>query len=583
MIKYLISIIVIVVSCNLAHGQLVSTNSELNTAISNASAGTTIILADQIWTDVQININKNGTAENPIIINAQTPGNVFFEGRSNVSLGGSYIIFEGVIFQNASGLITSGDKIEPIIEFRDTSNNDCVNCHVRNIKIDSYNGSTSQETLKFKWIIIYGEYNEVSYSSFIGKNGVGSIINDNHNNSTPDYSKIHHNYFADRVPVNNNVNGLNDQDAIRIGVSTTSLSDSFTEVYDNFFNNWSGEVEIISNKSGSNKYYNNTFRDYQGTLTLRHGNNTEVFGNYFFGDNNAFSGGVRVIGEDHKVYNNYFEGLRYRKPSGAASNTTGALNITNGKPGSALNEYYQVKNVKIINNTLVDCDLGIRVGTVQNSSTTLAPENIIIANNIILDSSISALQETTPPTGTSTYEGNITQNGSWDLINGENSNQTVTSGLLEAGTEFYRLVSESPAIDAGLGTYSFLGTDITGGPRTLNFDAGAEEFNSGGANLPYSIEDVGTKLGFGALETLSFQDYNIDKELKIYPNPVKENYLYVSLKDETIGKVDVIDLLGRIVKQNYIDKSTGKLDLTILPKGTYIVKNKNRFKRILKI
>tara|TARA_Y100000385_G_scaffold57809_2_gene55499 strand:- start:3186 stop:4937 length:1752 start_codon:yes stop_codon:yes gene_type:complete len=583
MIKYLISIIVIVVSCNLAHGQLVSTNSELNTAISNASAGTTIILADQIWTDVQININKNGTAENPIIINAQTPGNVFFEGRSNVSLGGSYIIFEGVIFQNASGLITSGDKIEPIIEFRDTSNNDCVNCHVRNIKIDSYNGSTSQETLKFKWIIIYGEYNEVSYSSFIGKNGVGSIINDNHNNSTPDYSKIHHNYFADRVPVNNNVNGLNDQDAIRIGVSTTSLSDSFTEVYDNFFNNWSGEVEIISNKSGSNKYYNNTFRDYQGTLTLRHGNNTEVFGNYFFGDNNAFSGGVRVIGEDHKVYNNYFEGLRYRKPSGAASNTTGALNITNGKPGSALNEYYQVKNVKIINNTLVDCDLGIRVGTVQNSSTTLAPENIIIANNIILDSSISALQETTTPTGTSTYEGNITQNGSWDLINGENSNQTVTSGLLEAGTEFYRLVSESPAIDAGLGTYSFLGTDITGGPRTLNFDAGAEEFNSGGANLPYSIEDVGTKLGFGALETLSFQDYNIDKELKIYPNPVKENYLYVSLKDETIGKVDVIDLLGRIVKQNYIDKSTGKLDLTILPKGTYIVKNKNRFKRILKI
>ena len=506
---------------------------------------------------------------------------MFFEGRSNISLGGSYIIFEGVIFQNASGLITSGDKLEPIIEFRDTSNNDCVNCHVRNIKIDSYNGSTSQETLKFKWIIIYGEYNEVSYSSFIGKNGVGSIINDNHNNSTPDYSKIHHNYFADRVPVNNDVNGLNDQDAIRIGVSTTSLSDSFTEVYDNFFNNWSGEVEIISNKSGSNKYYNNTFRDYQGTLTLRHGNNTEVFGNYFFGDNNAFSGGVRVIGEDHKVYNNYFEGLRYRKPSGAASNTTGALNITNGKQGSALNEYYQVKNVKIINNTLVDCDLGIRIGTVQNSSTTLAPENIIIANNIMLDSSISALQETTTPTGTSTYEGNITQNGSWDLINGENSNQTVASGLLVAGTEFYRLVSGSTAINTGIGSYPFLVTDITDGPRTSNFDAGAEEFNSGGANLPYSIEDVGTKLGFGALETLSFQDYNIDKELKIYPNPVKGN-LYIALEDENIVNVEVVDLLGRTVQQNYIAISTGEIDLTNLPTGTYIVKIKNRFKRIIK-
>ena len=209
MIKYLISIIVILLSCNTTFGQLVSSHSELTAAISNASAGTTIILSDQTWTDVQISINKNGTAENPIIIKAQTPGSVFFEGRSNVSLGGSYIIFEGVIFQNASGLITSVDKIEPIIEFRDTSNNDCVNCHVRNIKIDSYNGTSSQETLKFKWIIIYGEYNEVSYSSFIGKNGVGSIINDNHNNSTPDYSKIHHNYFADRVPVNNTINGIN--------------------------------------------------------------------------------------------------------------------------------------------------------------------------------------------------------------------------------------------------------------------------------------------------------------------------------------------------------------------------------------
>jgi len=303
--KYSISFcVVLVFGWFSAYGQLVSTNTQLNNAISNASAGTNIILADGTWNDVQVSINKNGTAENPIIIKAETPGNVFFEGRANISLGGSYIIFEGVIFQNASNLIDNGDKIEPIIEFRDTSNNDCVNCIVRNIKIDSYNGPSSQETLKFKWIIIYGEYNEVSYSSFIGKNGVGSIINDNHNNSTPDYSKIHHNYFADRVPVNNDINGLNDQDAIRIGESSTSLSDSFTEVYDNFFNNWSGEVEIISNKCGSNKYYNNTFRDFQGTLTLRHGNNSEVYGNYFFANNNAFSGGIRVMGEDHKIYNN---------------------------------------------------------------------------------------------------------------------------------------------------------------------------------------------------------------------------------------------------------------------------------------
>jgi len=555
-----------------ANSQVVTNNTELQNAISNAVAGTTIELADGTWTDVQISINVNATETQPCIIKAQNPGNVYFEGRSNISIGGSNIIFEGVIFQNASGLISNSGRIEPVIEFRDTSNNDCVNCHVRNVMINSYNGTVSQEEDIFKWIIIYGEYNEVSYCSFIGKNGVGSIINDNHNNSTPDYSKIHHNYFADRIPVNNDVNGLNDQDAIRIGVSTTSLSDSFTEVYDNFFNNWSGEVEIISNKSGSNKYYNNTFRDYQGTLTLRHGNNTEVFGNYFFGNNNDFSGGVRVIGEDHKVYNNYFEGLRYRKPSGAGSNTTGALNITNGKPGSALNEYYQVKNVQIVNNTLVDCDYGIRIGTVQNSSTTLPPENIIIANNIMLNSSISAFQEVTTPTGSSIYEGNITQNGSWDLTNGVDSNQTVASGLLTGGTDFYKLASGSAAIDAGVGTYSFLTKDILGGDREVDFDAGAEEFGAGGTVGPYEFANVGITLGFGVLNTLSISDVDLKTDaIKLYPVP-SNGELTISKNNDVIGNIKIFDIQGKLLLTQNIELNRTKIDISNFSPGVYILK-----------
>ena len=570
-------IILFVVNTN---AQVVSNNAELQNAISNASAGSIIELADGTWVDVQISININATELQPCIIKAQNPGNVFFEGRANISLGGSYIIFEGIIFQNASGLISSGNRIEPIIEFRDTSNNDCVNCHVRNIKIDSYNGISSQEEDVFKWIIIYGEYNEVSYCSFLGKNGVGSIINDNHNNSTPDYSKIHHNYFADRVPVDNNVNGLNDQDAIRIGVSTTSLSNSFTEVYDNFFNNWSGEVEIISNKSGSNKYYNNTFRDYQGTLTLRHGNNTEVFGNYFFGNNNPFSGGVRVIGEDHNVYNNYFEGLRYRKPSGAGSNTTGAINITNGKPNSALNEYYQSKNVTVVNNTLVDCDFGVRVGTVQNSETTLAPENLTIANNIMLNSDISAFQEVTVPTGTSIYEGNITQNGSWNLTNGVNSNQTVSSGLLISGSDFYRLVVGSPAIDAGVGNYSFLTKDILGGDRAVDFDAGAEEFEASGTLGPYDLSDVGQTLGFGALNSLSIGDNIInEKGIKIYPIPSSDELIILSNSGE-IGTVNIFDVFGKLVFKTNVELNKTRIDISNFSSGVYILKTEkytNRF------
>ncbi|GGI57485.1 polysaccharide lyase 6 family protein [Winogradskyella haliclonae] len=569
--KYFICIFALILTLKV-QSQVVSNNTQLQNAISNATAGTVIEFADGTWTDVQLSINVNATSTQPCIIKAQNPGSVFFEGRSNISIGGSYIIFEGVTFQNASGLITDGDKIEPIIEFRDTSNNDCVNCTVRNIKIDSYNGTASQETLKFKWIVIYGEYNEVSYSSFIGKNGVGSIINDNHNNSTPDYSRIHHNYFADRIPVNNDVNGLNDQDAIRIGVSTTSLSDSFTEVYDNLFNNWAGEVEIISNKCGSNKYYNNTFRDFQGTLTLRHGNNAEVYGNYFFGNENTFSGGVRVIGEDHKVYNNYFEGLRYRKPNGSGSSATGAINVSNGKPNSELNEYYQVKNSEIINNTIVSCDLGIRVGTAINSALTLAPENLVIANNIMLDCSDSALQEITAPIGTSNYQGNITQNGSWDLTNGTNSNQTVASGLLTSGTDFYRLALGSDAIDAGVGSYSYLTKDILNGDRDANLDAGAEEYGASGTVGPYKVSDVGTTIGFLAFNALSTSANEVkESKMKLYPVPANKE-LTISQDNGNIGTITIYDTQGKLLLRQNIDSNTSTIDTRNFAPGIYILK-----------
>ncbi|WP_298321033.1 chondroitinase-B domain-containing protein [uncultured Aquimarina sp.] len=500
-VKVFTFLLVLIAFHNYTYSQIVNNESELQTAITNASAGTTITLANGTWTDVFININKNGTQSNPITIKAQTPGSVFFEGNSRVSMGGSYIIFDGVIFQNPSNLEVSGSIIEPVIELRDSSNNECDHCTITNIKIDSYNGTAAQEMLTFKWIIVYGQYNEISFSSFIGKYGIGSIINDNRNATStefaePDFTKIHHNYFADRTPVGV-VNDENDQDAIRIGNSSTSLHPSNTEVYDNLFYNWSGEVEIISNKSGENKYYNNTFRDYQGTLTLRHGDDCEVYNNFFFAENNLFSGGIRVIGEGHKVYNNYIEGVNSEKPDGGNTKTAGAINVSNGRPNSALNGYFQVIDATIVNNTFVNCDYGFRIGTNVGSDLTLAPENLIIANNIMINTSDNAFDEQTTPIGSSVYQGNITQNGAWDLTTGTNNNQVVTDGLLENGTLYYELGTNSPAIDASVGNYSFVTTDILGGNRSGTTDAGAEEFNSGGSRIPYTTADVGASIGFG--------------------------------------------------------------------------------------
>ncbi|MDW7694877.1 chondroitinase-B domain-containing protein [Flammeovirgaceae bacterium SG7u.111] len=509
---------------------LVTDVGELQAAIDTLSSGSEIILKSKIWSDVKIDLNVEGTAERPVIIRAEAAGTVFFEGNTKVQLGGSYIKFDGVVFRNPSGLVVSDDRIDPIIEFRDSDKNVCNNCTVTNITIDSYNGTEAQAEAVFKWIIVYGQNNEISYSSFVGKYGVGSIINDNRDDSDPDFTRIHHNYLADRKPVGE-MNDLNDQDAIRIGNSSTSLSDSYTQVYENYFDNWSGEIEIISNKSGKNKYYNNTFRNYQGSLTLRHGDNCEVYGNYFFASQNNTTAGIRVIGEGHLVYNNYIEGVNSKKAGGSTSGATGGINITNGRPDTELNGYYQVKDAKIVNNTFVDCDLAIRVGTQVKSDLTLAPENLEIANNIMLNSSSKAISENTAPIGNSTYTGNITQNGDWDITLGTNGNIESASGLLEQGTDFYRLVAGSAAIDAGQDSYAFLTKDILGGERPSAFDAGAEEFGANGERKPFVEGDVGVLVGFGAgtngeipaelsasVSSLSFESDSAEISFNVFSN-----------------------------------------------------------------
>ncbi len=461
----------------LSYAQMVSNTTQLNDAINAAVPGTTITLADGTWNNVFIDIDKNGSSSAPIVITAQNPGAVLMTGNSRVYLEGDYLTVSGLVFQDPSNLVASSSEIEPVIELKR-----CNYCKVLNNKIEAYNGTEAQKNLKFKWILADGQYNEIAYNSFIGKYGVGSIINDNRNSNEPDYLKIHHNYFADRTPINE-VNEDNDQDAIRIGNSSTSLDDSFTEVYNNYFYNFFGEVEVISNKSGQNKYYNNTFRDYSGTLTLRHGDNCEVYGNYFFAENNTFSGGVRVIGEGHKIYNNYIEGVNSKKPDGANSNATGGINVSNGRLNSALNGYYQVKNTQVVNNTFVNCDYALRIGTKVSSDLDQAPENLVVANNIMYNTSINDYQIITSPAGSSISEGNIA-----DLPN---------TAMLDDGN-FHRLTSGSSPIDAGTGNYSFLNQDILGGARDADFDAGAEEFGANGSNLPYKESDVGVHVGFGA-------------------------------------------------------------------------------------
>ena len=89
--------------------------------------------------------------------------------------------------------------------------------------------------------------------------------------SQENHHRIDHNYFGQRP-----ILGSNGGETLRIGTSHYSLSNSYTMIESNYFDRCNGEVEIISNKSGSNTIQNNVFFESRGTLTLRHGNGNIV-------------------------------------------------------------------------------------------------------------------------------------------------------------------------------------------------------------------------------------------------------------------------------------------------------------------
>lgn len=337
--------------------------------------GDTIVMKNGVWTNQSISFKAEGTEGQPIVLMAETPGEVILNGSSKLAFSGKYIEVTGLYFKD--GNLSGSD----VISFRSSSSSLAENCRVTNTTIENYNPPLN--TTDSKWVSLYGKNNKVDYCTFINKNNSGTLLVVWLSSSITPNHIIDHNYFGYRN-ANLDANGkeLNGQEIIRIGDSSHSLQNAGVVVSNNFFEHCNGEIEVISNKSCENIYTNNVFYECVGMLTLRHGNRCTVEGNYFFGNNISNTGGVRIIGEDHKVYNNYFENLR-------GSGYRAALCMVRGKENSALNEYYQVKNAEVAFNTMVNCRQAFSINYNSSSSLNMPPIGSTIAHNHVYNTSSS--------------------------------------------------------------------------------------------------------------------------------------------------------------------------------------------------
>ncbi len=542
----------------MVHEQIVSSASEINGG--SWVPGDTIVMKNGTWTDQVISLKTNGTDGNPVVLMAETPGEVILTGSSYLSFSGEYIHVTGLYFKDGN----AGSK--HVIYFRTSSSVLANNCRLSNTVIENYNPTTP--TTDSKWVSIYGLNNRVDHCSFVNKTNSGTLLVVWLKSGITPNHVIDSNYFGYRIPnVDDSGSELNGQEIIRIGDSKTSMTTAGVIVSNNLFEYCNGEIEIISNKSCENIYRNNLFNECVGMLTLRHGNRCTVEGNYFFGSGIDRTGGVRIIGEDHKVYNNYFEKL----------NSTGyraALCMVRGVPNSELNEYFQVKNAIVAFNTMVDCRMSFSINYGSQDYQQLPPIGSTIAHNHVYNTNSSninvGIYQQYATDLDVTWNNNLMNQGTYsgfpyspsEVITG------IDPSMVLAGTsiDMYEPAAGSALAEYSSNEFSEVSADIRGRDRDTIKIPGASQLSgivslemptkeTAGANYFTPPPLPGTSINMVA-KAVEFEAYAVNSTI------------YTTVSEP--GILSVYDLSGKCLHQQEIFE--GRNITTLSAKGLLILR-----------
>ena len=535
----------------------VNTASGFTSAISSIAAGDTITILNGTYSNWSLIFTANGTQAKPILLRAETVGGVVLTGSSTIKFSGKYIIVDGFSFSN--GFVPS----DGVVEFRTSTTAFAFNSRLTNTTITDY--SNPDTTIDSKYVSIFGQYNRVDHCSLSGKKNLGTTLVVWRPDTSANYALIDSNYFGPRPPL-----GLNGGETIRIGTSDLCTSNSFSVVEHNYFDQCSGELEIISSKSCGNVFRYNTFVNCVGTLTLREAHRNAVYNNFFFGDKVSNAGAIRIIGEDHVVYNNYITGC-------AGTNYRTAIAMMNGIPNSPNAGYFQVKRAIVAFNTLIDNAHPFNIGVASDSTCTLTPVDCVFANNLVYGGKAPLVAFPTTMPQNMTWKGNIFYGAATGFTTLPDSNYVVDPKLLATDENGVRHIAVgSPAIDAALGSFDTLLIDMDGQLRDAKKDIGADEYSTAvKVFVPLKPTDVGPKNSTTSIRSDKNSGDAGFELFQNYPNPFNPTTtLRYSIPKPGLVSLKIFDTLGNEARQLvHKEQPAGmysiRLNMDGLPSGIY--------------
>lgn len=525
----------------------------LQSAINAAAAGDVITMTNgtyNVTAQTIININGiNGASGNPVTIKAETDGGVIFtssgSGRGAFQLqNSSYITIRGFVFRwqvmpGASLVVGSGhdycfvlrggkfivitrnwfEPFEPGL----TVSPGTGDTYPYWLYMDSVNNGTGNQ--------ICSDI-EISYNRFNNKVMTGSFIVSEGDKGTALQAvqriTIKYNYFSNIIneSVNGAPNGTGNKEAIRLGSSSISASNGDGIIEFNLFENCDGEDENISIKCGNMMVRYNTIKACYGCTVLRHGNGSTVHSNFFLGEYKIGTGGVRILGDNHIVYNNYFEKLDGR-------NFTSPFSNSNAKPAICLqmgdtdlngnvsaNNTNGCDNALIVFNTFYNCLRGIKSGFDGSGTST---RNVGVNGACKIEHNVFRLIKsadkvlfnpdpttddyiyTTLNTSTVTFTNNVVYSdvGRYGAVSGDDTalGGTRTDPLLDITVNgilgLGRLTATSPSIGTVAdGIYTYVVDDVEGRTRVSLRDGGCNEFvGTSATRHPLDPTEVGPAVG----------------------------------------------------------------------------------------